>query len=374
VKAYKRAETYLENITNTETKKRLCDLANTFVIEHFKINEMPEPSLVSWVGKATQSTIEDVSQTTQTTQTTKIKDIFSIFAVKFINIVSEKLKDLTIVKPDDLNDTEKDIYNSSSSSTSSSSSDEEEEVPSAPDGRKISYIDNLQPRSEDSDLFVSSGNARRPQDEPIFGNIPFGSARRPQDEPQKEPKSGAPDDEDNETDNLSIIIGAAVAGVTVAGGESETKYLIITSNEKEEKGSKNVEYITSTTTKTSSIDGEKYITKTNSGNEYTTIYAEERYITNFSLGDEEYLDYVTIITGGDDNKQYITKIIINEVEYEFITTITTTTITTTTTSDNRKYITKSTGEISEYIIITTSNIEEFLESEVVTETITYVTE
>ncbi|PKY56521.1 hypothetical protein RhiirA4_411215 [Rhizophagus irregularis] len=64
---------------------------------------------------------------------------------------------------------------------------------------------------------------------------------------------------------------------------------------------------------TSSDDGEQYVTK-EGNNEHITTSTEGKYITKFTSGGEDIIEYITTLTGG-----VTTKTTINGEEYEFIT-------------------------------------------------------
>jgi hypothetical protein len=82
-KTHDKAKDYLSKIfTNTESEKRLYNLAKKFVIKHFKTND---PSWVNWVGEAIHSATIDISRSTTTkTKSEVIKKITENFVVKFI--------------------------------------------------------------------------------------------------------------------------------------------------------------------------------------------------------------------------------------------------------------------------------------------------
>jgi hypothetical protein len=141
------------------------------------------------------------------------------------------------------------------------------------------------------------------------------------------------------SDKLNIATGAAISGVTTLGGSAVRYIIIYLDDKKREK----VATIKTITTKTSLPDGDKYITKTDNGIEYITIYNEKN-VTKTSTCNEEY------ITRIDGDKGYVTKTISGE---EYITTI--------ISNDDKEYITKSksisskgNGQV-EYIIITSSS-------------------
>jgi hypothetical protein len=143
----------------------------------------------------------------------------------------------------------------------------------------------------------------------------------------------------NKSDKLNIAAGAAISGVTVAGGSTIRYIIVYLDDEKKEK----VTAIKTTITKTSSPDGDKYITRTDNGKEYITIHSEGKYITKTSTGNEEY------ITRAVNDEEYVTKTISGE---EYITII--------TNNDDKEYITKSKsisgkgkGQV-EYIILSSS--------------------
>jgi hypothetical protein len=162
----------------------------------------------------------------------------------------------------------------------------------------------------------------------------------------------------NNSDELNIVTGAAISGVTVAGGPA-VRYIIIYLDEDEKKEKdKPVATIKTITTKSSSFDGDKFITKTDNGKEYITIYTEGKYITKTSTGNE-------YITRAVNDEEYITKSISGEEYITIVKTITaeniTTTTTTSTSKDDKEYITQSKsvngkgkGQV-EYIIITSSS-------------------
>ncbi|PKK67586.1 hypothetical protein RhiirC2_567094 [Rhizophagus irregularis] len=169
----------------------------------------------------------------------------------------------------------------------------------------------------------------------------------------------------NKTDKINIATGAAISGVTAADGPT-VRYSIIYLDDDKEKD-KPVDTIKTTTTKTSTPDGDKYITKTDTGKEYITIYIDGKYITK--IGNEEY------VTRATNDEEYITKI--NGEEYitivRTVTTKTTTAPNTTTTSDDKQYITtkSTTGSKGksqvDYIVITSSPSTTVEEIENITE-------
>ncbi|CAG8586107.1 9217_t:CDS:2 [Rhizophagus irregularis] len=121
----------------------------------------------------------------------------------------------------------------------------------------------------------------------------------------------------NKTDKINIATGAAISGVTAADGPT-VRYSIIYLDDDKEKD-KPVDTIKTTTTKTSTPDGDKHITKTDTGKEYITIYIDGKYITK--IGNEEY------VTRATNDEEYITKINgKSQVDYIVITSSPSTTV------------------------------------------------
>ncbi|PKC10761.1 hypothetical protein RhiirA5_355151, partial [Rhizophagus irregularis] len=115
----------------------------------------------------------------------------------------------------------------------------------------------------------------------------------------------------NNIDELRIATGAAIAGMVAVCGATEWNQwylIIIDKKEKKEQSIKDIRRIV-----TSSDDGKRYVTE-EVNNKHITTSTEGKYITKFTSGGEDIIEYITTLTGG-----VITKTTINGEEYEFIT-------------------------------------------------------
>lgn len=113
----------------------------------------------------------------------------------------------------------------------------------------------------------------------------------------------------NNIDELRIATGAAIAAmVAVCGATEWNQWYLIIIDKKEKKEQSNIRRIV-----TSSDDGKRYVTE-EVNNKHITTSTEGKYITKFTSGGEDIIEYITTLTGG-----VITKTTINGEEYEFIT-------------------------------------------------------